>query len=250
MSGVTHVRARGARPWVYGHRGMRGAPENTLPAFERALAAGADGVELDVRVCKSGEVVVMHDADLRRMAGLADRVAELDWTTLSRVDLGGGAHVPLLSQVLERVLPLGKRVNVEIKGDVPTLEPVVSGVAREIAARPEAERAAILVSSFSAEALMLLRKIDAQTAIGFLFDSAREEANAPRVAAANGGAVYGEHPKHSLLDASSLARLRARAQFVSTWTVNDPLRARELAALGVDAIISDLPDVILAALNA
>jgi glycerophosphoryl diester phosphodiesterase len=234
---------RPTRPWVLGHRGMRGVPENTLPAFERALEVGADGVELDVRVCASGEVVVMHDPDLRRMAGRSERVAELDYAQLRGIDLGQGAHAPLLAEVLALVLGRGQQVNVEIKADAPATEPIVRGVARELSRLTAAERARVVVSSFEPSALVLLRGLDPETRVGFLYSTQREADHAPRLSHA------GEHPQHMLLDAASIAAMRARSAFVNTWTVNDPARAVQLAQLGVDAIISDVPDAIVAALR-
>ncbi len=239
------VRPEGARPFVYGHRGRRNLPENTLPAFERALDQGADGVELDVRLCKSGEVVVMHDADLRRMAGRAEKIAELDYATLHRIPLGVGAHTPLLAEVLSLVFRRGKCVNVEIKPDVPDLSALVAGVAHELAGRPAQERESVVVSSFEPRALRELHALAPQIAVGYLYDNLRDRDNAPELT----GAAYGEHPKHTLLDAALIARMRKRAGFVNSWTVNDPAQALRLAELGVDAIITDFPDVILHALR-
>lgn len=236
------VRAPGAPPWVYGHRGMRGAPENTLPAFERALEVGADGVELDVRLCKSGEVVVMHDVDLQRMAARADRIAELDYATLRGIDLGAGATTPLLRDVLELVLRRGKRVNVEIKADVPDLRALALATAQELLARSKAERALVLVSSFEAGALRMLQEAAPGVAVGFLFANAEQEANAPELR------NYGEHPRFSYVTKQSLQGFAERAGFVNVWTVNDAAEARRLSALGVDGIISDVPDLIRAAL--
>src|SRR5512141_1462298 len=77
------------RPLVLGHRGASAdAPENTLAALELALRQGADGVELDVWRCATGEVVVHHDADLERTAGLPLRIDRTPWTALRAADVG------------------------------------------------------------------------------------------------------------------------------------------------------------------
>ncbi len=222
---------------------MRGAPENTLPAFERALAAGADGVELDVRLCKSGEVVVMHDVDLQRMAGRPEQIAQLDYPQLARVDLGGGARAPLLREMLQLMAAHSKLLNVEIKKDVPDLLRSVRATAAEILASSPEQQARTLVSSFDAGALVELRKLAPQLAIGFLFATAVEQQEAPQLD------HYGAHPRRTLVDAALLTELRARASFVNVWTVNDPDEARRLAALGVDGLISDEPGVVVAALG-
>src|SRR5258708_37398531 len=85
-------RAAGARPLVVGHRGASArAPENSVEAFARARADGADGVELDVLRCGTGEVVVFHDDDLARLGGRPDRVDALSLADLRRVGLAGRA---------------------------------------------------------------------------------------------------------------------------------------------------------------
>src|SRR5690242_3618303 len=107
---------------LFAHRGASAdAPENTLDAFREAVAQGADGVELDVRVCGSGEVVVCHDEDLLRLAGIDWRVSRTPYRKLKRLDVGSPlgfakAHVPLLEAVLE-ALPPSLQVNVELKGE-------------------------------------------------------------------------------------------------------------------------------------
>jgi len=101
-------RAEG-RPLVLGHRGASAeAPENTLAAFRLALEQGADGVELDVWRCGTGEVVVFHDEDARRLAGAPLAIARTPWGLLRRLDVGShrggrfrGERIPLLPEVLE-----------------------------------------------------------------------------------------------------------------------------------------------------
>ncbi len=106
--------------------GHRGSPferaENTLESFQTALAEGADGVELDVMRCASGELVVVHDPELTRLAGLGLEVRKTSWSTLRGLDVGGaldprfaGARLSLLPEVLE-ALPASALVNVELKG--------------------------------------------------------------------------------------------------------------------------------------
>src|SRR5438876_2738264 len=101
-------------PLVIAHRGASAErPENTLAAFARARRDGADGVELDVMRCGSGEVVVFHDDDLLRLGQRADWTREVPLAELRAIDLGGGERVPLLDEVLEALGPM--LVNVELK---------------------------------------------------------------------------------------------------------------------------------------
>src|SRR5438128_870883 len=115
---------RGPRPLVWAHRGASAAaPENTMAAFALAGRLGADGVELDAQRCRSGEVVVFHDATLGRIAGRAGRVTESSWAELKALDAGGrfaarfaGERIPLLAEVLAQTPP-SLLVNVELKCD-------------------------------------------------------------------------------------------------------------------------------------
>ena len=89
------------RPRTVGHRGASAlAPENTLRAIELAIDLGLDLVEVDVYLSRDGEVVVIHDENLRRLAGRSEAVADLTAAELSRVDLGAGQGVPRLVDVL------------------------------------------------------------------------------------------------------------------------------------------------------
>src|SRR4051812_41502440 len=87
------TRKPGALPLVLGHRGARhAAPENTHAAFELARREGAAGVELDVRLVKTGQIVVLHDPTLGRVTGNTDRRAaeQLTWAEAQRADVGKG----------------------------------------------------------------------------------------------------------------------------------------------------------------
>jgi glycerophosphoryl diester phosphodiesterase len=236
------------RPSVWGHRGTRGAgkpPENTLEAMRLALQQGAGGIELDVRLCSSGEVVVLHDPDLKRMAGVALRAQDATLAQLQAHDLGRGERVPTLVEAIELVLGSGGDIalNIEIKSDVPDEAVLVDAVGRCVRARSAAERARIVLSSFSASICRSAQRELPEVAIAFLYEHASEASTRP-----SGMEVV--HPHHALLDASVIAELHHRGLTVNTWTVNDPARAVELARAGVDGIITDDATAILAALSA
>lgn len=143
-----------SRPVIFGHRGAAGAaPENTHAAFRQAFTGGADGVELDVRCCASGEVVVIHDATINRTSNGVGRVAQLPLPALRAFDFGvrfdpqfAGETIPTLEEVFTR-LPAGKLVNVEIKNEVCRSQGEERAVARLIARFGLYEQC--LVSSFN-----------------------------------------------------------------------------------------------------
>lgn len=236
-------------PLIYAHRGAnRRAPENTLSAFALAVEEQADGVELDVRTCVSGEVVVAHDAHLGRVGERAAWIGMLPWERVREVRVGERERVPLLDEVLELVIGAGLRVNVEVKGDVPDRIGTARAVAAALSRRAAHEREAIVLSSFDPLVLATLRRAIRDVPVGFLFD--REHSGPLRGPLLTRALrPHGVHPHHPLCTTESVARWHARGLFVNTWTVNDPARARELARAGVDAIITDDVPAVRAALR-
>lgn len=229
------------RPLIYGHRGVRGPlPENTLVAFEQARVEGADGVELDVRPCGSGELVVFHDPELTRATTGTDTrpVHQVGYDELRRLDLGGGAQIPRLSEVLAWARSHRLRVNVEVKRDVPERRASVRAVARALDGVPDAGRF-LHVSSFDPAILLALRAAGVAVPLAFLFHEGQRQRR-PWLA---GRLLPVEclHPERTLTDPAAVAAARRAGFVVNVWTVNDEREARSLAALGVDGIITDRP---------
>jgi glycerophosphoryl diester phosphodiesterase len=246
-------RVDGHKPLVLGHRGARhAAPENTHAAFELARLEGAAGVELDVRLVKSGEIVVLHDPTLGRVTQGADRraVEGLAWQQARQADIGRGEHIPLLSDVLDWAAPHNLLVNVEVKSDVRRRRDLLRGVIQLLKAHPFAARGVVL-SSFDPRFVWRLARALPALPSAFLFHT-----NSPiaRAASLVGAATFTRmgaravHPEHALVTAQRMQAWRSRSALVGVWTVNDEGRARELSALGVDYIVSDRPGAILAAL--
>ena len=241
----TRVWARSANtrmPLVIGHRGASAhEPENSLRAFRRAATDGADGVELDVLCCATGEVVVFHDDDLTRLGGgRPDRIDHLPFAEVRRVTLAGGVGIPTLEEALEACGP-DLLVNVELKTaglrdrSVPRL---IDGVAAALARARAEER--VLVSSFSPVAVWLWRHRRPRVKCGLLFEREAprplREAWALRVIH-----PFAAHPEQVLCDAPSVRRWHAAGYAVNTWTADDPQRLRELRDIGVDGIITNDP---------
>lgn len=237
------------RPLVLGHRGARhAAPENTLRAFELSRLEGADGVELDVRLSKNGEVIVLHDPSLERVSGGANRqrAQDLDAAELARVDVGEGEGVPRLADVLDWATRFDLCVNVEVKTDVPDRQRLVRAVADLLGAHQGSEER-ILLSSFGPDVvLMLARRLPSFGVAWLIHDRQKLWRLASRFRWL--GAV-GVNPQHTLLSTARVQSLKQRGALVSTWTVNDPVLAKAYARFGVDAIISDCPGEILAGLG-
>lgn len=240
-------RAPGTRPFVLGHRGARhAAPENTLAAFELARTEGADGIELDVRLDGGGRVIVLHDPTLTRVTSNAEtrHAEDIPSHDMSRLDVGAGEHVPLLSEVLTWAHEHDLRVNVELKSDVKNRGLLLKQVAEVVraSARPK-----LLFSSFHPYFVWWLARHIPELPRGWLVhDKQPVLKHSPGFAALGANAL---HPQHTLVTAERVARAHAEHTLLNVWTVNEPARAQTLADLGVDAIISDAPGKILSALR-
>lgn len=238
---------RQARPLLIAHRGAStGAPENTLAAFRLAREQGADGVELDVMRCGSGEVVVFHDDDLARLGGpgrsARDQVRALPLAALREIDLGAGERIPLLDEVFETLGP-ELLVNIELKTPPDWLDRARDhGLAKAVAelVRRHGFEARALISSFDPLLLARFRAAAPSVGTGLLFgaDQSRPFRHAWAAPLLRPLAL---HPESTLVDQVALGRWRARGYLVHTWTVDDPAELRCLAALGVDAVITNRP---------
>jgi glycerophosphoryl diester phosphodiesterase len=242
--------SRAGRPLVWAHRGAsRAAPENTLAAFRLAAEMGADGVELDVQRCASGEVVVLHDESLGRTTGHAALLAETPWSTVRTLDAGArfsekfrGERVPLLAEVLAGT-PATLLVNVELKcdrADDRGLTAAAVAVVREAGAQRR-----VLFSSFNPLCLWRARSLAPEVPRALLFE--RDSSFAMRHAlAAPALGTLALHPESVLATPAAIRSWRRRGYLVAAWTVDDPDRAQALRDAGATGIITNVPDLMLA----
>jgi glycerophosphoryl diester phosphodiesterase len=235
---------------ILGHRGASADfPENTLEAFAGAVAQGADGVELDVMRCGSGELVVCHDEELGRLAKKRWVVERTPWWKLQRADVGSAlgfrpARIPLLDEVLE-ALPPGCLVNVELKCEVANDRGLAVEVGRLLDRRDEGDR--VFVSSFNPLCLVRLAAAFPSVKRGLLIDPDRPWFQQAWV----WQPLVGRdtiHPHHSQCTPERVAFWHAQGLKVATWTVDDGALARGLATAGVDFVITNRPAALRAAL--
>jgi glycerophosphoryl diester phosphodiesterase len=239
--GVWGPRPAGAGPLILGHRGASArAPENSLEAFARARVDGADGVELDVLLCSTSEVVVFHDDDLARLGGRPERIDALSLAALRQVRLAGDARIPTLEEAFEACGP-DLLVNVELKADgvsTARLGALADRVAEVIERTGTSSR--VLVSSFSPRAVGLWMRRARAVPAALLFERAaalplRRAWAAPwlRPSALN--------PELVLCTPPRVARWHARGYAVNVWTVDDEAALRACRDMGVDGIITNDP---------
>jgi len=232
-------------PLVIAHRGASAAhPENTLAAFAGASALGADWVELDVRLTADGVAAVHHDADLP------------DGRTVSTVAVADlPESVPTLAAALGVCRQHDLGVNVEIKSDPRTadFDPTYRIVAVTLGALGSDEAGAevprpdgtdrYLVTSFDPGCLDAVRQGSSLPTGQLAFEIRDTSILLARAAAAGHEAI---NPWDPFVDASFVDAAHAAGLRVFPWTVDDPGRMRALIDLGVDGIITNVPDVLRA----
>lgn len=220
---------------IIAHRGASGhAPENTLAAMDKALALGADAIELDLQ-CVEGTLVVLHDRYLHKTTNGKGPLSAQTLASLAQLDAGEGERVPTLWQVLERVA--GRcDFNLELKGH-DTVEPLLAILQRaekELGYRPEQ----FLISSFHHPLLAQVKAARPDLAIGALI------ASLPQDYAAFGTALGADsiNVDVDFVNQALVDDAHGRGLKVFVYTVDQPEDIRAMAALGVDGIFSNYPD--------
>jgi glycerophosphoryl diester phosphodiesterase len=235
---------------IIAHRGASyDAPENTLASMKLAWEQKADAVELDVWLSKDGRIVVMHDADTKRMGGPERKIAEQTWEELQRVDVGAwkdakfsGERIPTLESILATVPP-GKRVVIEIKCG-PEILPALREAIRKFGRKP----AELAIISFNFEALKQSKEQFPRIEHYFLFGYKKDAQTgkfpelAPIIAQAKAGRFDGLNLQYTWPITPEFVREVKAAGFkFFVWTVNDSAVARRLVEAGADGITTDRP---------
>ena len=232
---------RPERPLVIAHRGgVSLGPEETLPTFRKALEAGADVLELDLRATADGTLVCLHDETVDRTTDGTGLVAELSFDALRALD-AGGAPVPTLDEVLS-AFPTSPFV-VEIKQQEP---PIWQEVVATIEAHDALDR--VVVAAFSADVLDAARAAQPRLMTGLAVTEVLElwllDDDDDWVAPGRFVQVPPEAKGLSVVDASLLHKAERLGLAVQPWTINDPDEMDRLLQLGVHGIMTDRPDVL------
>ena len=244
-----------SRPLVFAHRGGRAiGPENTIAAFDAGMAAGADGLELDVRLSSDGQAMVIHDADLARTTSAAGLVACCTAAELAMVDAGArfeceggfpwrgrGCGVPRLLDVLRRYDAIP--IVIEMKDSGPDL---ARAVVNDIRAAAAAHR--VCLAGFDDGAVAEARRLAPEIATSATREEVRWVLYRSWVRL-----PVGSRPPYrafQLPERSGWLRVISPAFIrtvhragcpVQVWTVNEEADMRRLLAWGVDGLITDVP---------
>lgn len=230
-----------------GHRGASGTtPELTRAAFLRALELGVDMIEIDIQLTKDGYLVVIHDHELERTTNGRGAVRDHTLAELKQLDAGAwfdqsfaGETILTLEEVIEIV---GRRamLNVEVKSPPGDWS---NTALKTVAVLTHAGiLGTTVLSCFQMQALEKVRELSPAARIGVLwhqpeFDDAWRWAREL--------AAWSFHPWSKVLTAEGVAEAHQRGLRVLTWTVNDPEEIGQVAAMGVDGIMSDFPERLL-----
>jgi glycerophosphoryl diester phosphodiesterase len=236
------------------HRGAsKVAPPNTLAAFDKAIDLGADGIELDVHLSADGVPVVIHDFRVDATTDGTGSVADLTLAQLKQLDAGltfdpafRSERIPALEEVLDHV---GKRLllNIELKArgarDRGLERAVIALIDRYGLSQ------SVLLSSFNPVALRRAKRLAPHIPAGLLTAPdlplpLRQAWLAPLVP------HEARHPEHTMVNGRAIRRARRRGHRIHTWTVDGAEEMCRLITLGVDGIITNVPDILRAVIEA
>ncbi len=248
---------------VYAHRGARvELPENTMPAFRRALELGADALEIDCHMTKDGVVVVSHDPTGERMAGVNRAIKDESFASVREWDVARGFHpkagapplegdarfrVPELAEVLADLPDVF--LNIDAKQEEPDMVPALLRVIR---AHDATQR--VRLASFSDKNLRRIRRLryEGETSLGpqeIAMVRALPEALLRRMKLVGKRAQIPRKQGPITLDTRSfITKCHALGIGVDYWTINDPEEAMELSRRGADGVVTDDSRAIIPAL--
>jgi len=216
-----------------GHRGARAyEPENTLRSFKKAVEMGVDAVELDVRKTKDRQLVVIHDADVKKTTDGKGLVSELTLKEIKEFSAGKGEKIPTLKEALDF---LDKKAKILIELKETDVEKQVLAVVRENGLQKN-----VIIVSFIEEALGKVRELDKEVETGLIYVKHKN----PIKAALDLEASY-LLPLYRFTHTANVKKAHENGLKVIVWTINKPEEVIEYIKKGVDGIASDKPDILL-----
>lgn len=230
----------------YAHRGFCSRyPENTLLAFEKALAEGVDGIENDVQLTKDGQIIIMHDESIDRTTNGKGWVKDYTLAELKELDASerfgsqfGVQRVPTLREYLELVKDEPIITNIEMKTGVfeyREMEQLLVDMIREFRLEEK-----VLITTFNHFTIMRMKKLAPELKYGFLAYDWRLDAG--EYTQKNGIPCY--HPDYHNLTWEVVEDLHSHGIEVNPYTVDEPEDIRDMIAKGVNSVITNCPDVV------
>lgn len=219
-----------------GHRGAMGyVAENTLESIQKALDFGVHGIEIDVHLCASGELVVFHDFTLERISNGIGEISKNTLSELKQLKIGNKFQIPTLEEALDLI---NKKciLNIELKGQLTAFE--TCRIIEKYVKINSWNHSDFLVSSFQKNELEEVYKTNKNIPLAILTKAGINDA----IEFAETIEAKAIHPNYFLLSSKNVIEAQERGFKVNTWTVNDEQTIKRMKLYGVDAIISDFPD--------
>jgi glycerophosphoryl diester phosphodiesterase len=233
------------KPAIIAHRGSSAyAPENTLAAFKLALQQGADGIELDAKLTKDGQIAVIHDQTVDRTTPLRGRVKDFSMAELHRMDAGShfdiafqGEPIPSLEEVLKAVGQL-TFTNIELTNYYAPFDNLPEKTAELVKQLKLSQR--VMFSSFSIIALSRIHRLLPDVPVGFLLPSGWR---GKFYRSLLGGLVHHEslHPEQSDVSEALVSTTHRKGRKIFVYTVNAEADIQRMATIGVDGFFTDNP---------
>jgi glycerophosphoryl diester phosphodiesterase len=239
------------RPLIIAHRGASAyAPENTLSVIKKAIEMNSDGIELDVQLSKDGHVVIIHDSTVNRTSNGNGKVKNLTLKQLKDLDYGSwfskefkNESICTLEEVFCYLKDYKGLINVEIKKEWLQFNSIEKKVADLIAKYDLRDRT--IVSSFSTLSLLKIKRIDKNIQTGILYSSSTKRL----ILFAEFFKMDAIHPWYQNVT-KDVKKIAVKDNLkINTYTVDEPKEIKKLADLGVDGIITNVPDIALKELN-
>ncbi len=237
---------------IIAHRGAnKVAPQNTLPAFRKAIEMKADGFENDVHLTKDAIPVVCHNYDIDQTSDGSGFIRDYTYEELLKFDFGSyfspefaGTKIPTLDEFYELCTDM-KVINVEIKSPRDgRLDEIVSKTIESAKKLNLCDR--LIISSFDPEVLLKVKDIDSFVKTGILYDpnsAIAEEICDDLAAYAKKIRVDALHPYIAFLSEDYIEEAHDAGLIVNPWTVNKDFQIENLCAWGCDGVITDVPDL-------
>ena len=233
------------KPLVWAHRGASGyAPENTLAAFQKAVDLGADGVELDIQLTKDDQIVVIHDETIDRTSDGKGWVKDYTLEELRAFNYNRTkpeykhADIPTMREVFELLKPTGLFINIEIKTGVVFYEKIeekILALAKEMGMEDR-----VCYSSFNHYTVTRIHELKPDAEVGFLY--ADGPIDMPSYGVKHG--VNALHPAlYNLQYDGFVKECKEKGLKLNVWTVNERPYKEMCSQYGVDAIITNYPDI-------
>jgi glycerophosphoryl diester phosphodiesterase len=215
-----------------GHRGARAyAPENTIKSFEKAIEIGVDAVELDIRKTSDNELVVIHDADIKRTTNGKGLVSELTLKEIKSFS-ADGEKIPTLDETLNF---LDKKVKVFIELKETGVEEQVLSIVRSKGLEKN-----VVIVSFLEDALKKVRELDSDIETGLIYAKHRNPVKAALDLKANYLLAL-----YRFTHSANVQKAHENGLKMVVWTINNPDEVNEYFNKGVDGIASDKPDILM-----